>query len=479
MNKLDVINDLKKVGITQGDVILLHSSLVSIGYVDGGADAVIDAFLDIIGPEGTLVAPVFGASLGIITNLVKGRPEAIISNNPKGCVAAIGKDAAFICENHADAETAHGEDTPYLKIANLGGKICLLGVDQDRNTTLHSVEALLRLPYLKSTTAIISTSEGDIEKTYPYYPGPHRDFIQLDHLLREQNKIKIGKVGNSVIRIMKSRDMIDAFVELGTKNPAFCLCDNPNCADCVGQKADIFSSEIGKESFTLGTSGILAGRYVPEMVENMKRAGITHIELDYIEGKPIQKVDKVKLSNAVTELRDNGIEIIALRSSVADLDISGLLERATENKITSVSMPLNGNMKSFIEQASEQDISISFYNTSQGAEAITAELFKLKEFDIKPSFIFNAANFATVGEMPFLGSYKKKLRRFITQLDIEDITFDSTPTTLAKGNAEIKELMSILRCASYNGYFVLGAKNRFTATLEETKSRFTELLKTM
>ena len=64
MTKQEIIAGLREMGLTTGDKVLLHSSLFSLGNVEGGPDAAIDAFLEVLGSDGTLLVPVFGA-LGI------------------------------------------------------------------------------------------------------------------------------------------------------------------------------------------------------------------------------------------------------------------------------------------------------------------------------------------------------------------------------------------------------------------------------
>jgi len=479
MNKSEIKDGLKKLGLKSGDVVLLHSSLPSLGQVDGGGEAVVDAFLEVIGKDGTLIAPVFG-QLGILTSVIKNYSEAEISDCPFGTVAAIGRQAKEFCQNHWQADTAHGKNTPYLKIAEAGGYICLLGVDQDRNTTMHSVEALLQLPYLRdSGERTFSTSEGEQSKSWKHYPGPHRDFISFDSLLLKDDIMKIIRIGNAQVRLINSRAMIDVCCAVGRENPGFALCDNPNCKDCVMQRAAIAANEIGQESFTLVTSALLAGRYVPEMIENMQKSGISCIELDYIQGIPIQNISSEKLVQAVKELRDNACEIVSLRSSRFDTDITKLLDMAVENNIQNLVMPFNSEIRKYCEMAVERKMNIAFYNTVQSSEYVNATLRGVKDNGITAGLVFNAANFASAGEKPFLDSYRKGVRSFIVQLDVEDMTFDGMPVSLAEGNAEVKELISILRCRNFSGRIVLGAKNRFTATLQESAAEFKYLLETM
>src|SRR5665647_1335547 len=57
VTQVDIEQGLKQMGIRKGDTLLIHSSLKSFGHVQGGADAVIDAFLSVLGEEGTFIVP--------------------------------------------------------------------------------------------------------------------------------------------------------------------------------------------------------------------------------------------------------------------------------------------------------------------------------------------------------------------------------------------------------------------------------------
>ena len=479
LSQAEIESGLRNLGLGQGDVVLLHSSLASLGYVEGGADAVVDAFLNVIGAAGTLVVPIFGA-LGVVTEVVRNRPEAVRSVHPKACVAAIGRMAEIICREHWKPDLAHGPETPYTRIAEMGGYVCLLGVDQDRSTTLHTTEEQLRMPYLQPTAEVaFMTPEGEVTRSWPFFPGPHRDFIGLDRVFRESGKMRIGRIGNSVVRLMKSADLIRIAEQAGREDPAFVLCDNPNCAACVRQRADLRRDRFGRESFTLAASASLAGRYAEEIADNCLAAGIAAVELDCIRGAPLNQVKTGTLEKAVTALRENGCEPVALRLSCVPEALDKALALATENGIRRLVLPLSLNAAAQIGAARGKDVALSFFNAYLDSATASRLLLELRGDGLEAGFTFSPNGFARAGENPFLGSYAKRLRRFIDQLDLEDMTFDGTPQPLGRGNAEIKELISILRCASFAGFFVIAAANRFVGSLQDAVKRLETLLDTM
>lgn len=54
LTALDITNAVKAVGVNEGDILNVHSSLRALGEVDGGVDAVIRGLEKAIGKEGTL-----------------------------------------------------------------------------------------------------------------------------------------------------------------------------------------------------------------------------------------------------------------------------------------------------------------------------------------------------------------------------------------------------------------------------------------
>jgi aminoglycoside 3-N-acetyltransferase len=473
MDKKEIKKGLSDLGLKKGDSVILHSSFISLGHVEGGPDTVIDAFLETLGSKGTLVTPTFGA-LGILTDTIKNRSGAVKSYCNGATVAAIGGSAEKLCFEHWKAETLHGKNTPYTRLADIGGYVCLLGVDQDRNTTLHSVEALLEMPYLKTHNGEFTDEKGKKRiGEWKYFPGPHRDFIGLDHIYRESGKMKVGRIGNAVVRLIKAKDLIDIGLELGKKYPDFTLCDNPNCMDCVRQRAGNFEARIrNSECFTLAASMRLAGCYVPEAIDNLKGAGISLIELDFINRKPAGMLKNENIVAAAEEFAVEGIAVSGMRLFHVPDSFAGMFSEPKVIKaVRRLIIPLSES-DAFTADARRAGWKVDFFNQNQTAMTAAARLNKLHG-----RMVFNPANFAAAGEKPFLKSYGAgRFIKKICALDISDGLFDGTPAALACGNAEIKELVSILRCHSFSGIFTLGGGSVFPGSLMESRRQFEKIL---
>jgi aminoglycoside 3-N-acetyltransferase len=474
----DIQTGLRELGLAEGDVVLLHSSLSSFGHVVGGAQTVVSAFLSVLGDRGTLVVPTFGA-LGVVMDLVKKDPRAVQSVHPIASVAAIGPAAEEICRDHYKAETAHAEDTPYQRIADMGGYVCLAGVDQDRNTTLHTVEATLKMPYLSDRTCTFDIPLGRVRRTFHYFPGPHRDFIGLDRLLRDSGKMRIHRIGNAVLRLIRSRDLIEIGLQVGREDPAFVLCDNPHCEDCVSQRAALRQDRLARESFTLVAASGLAGRYVPQIVENLHACGIRHVELDVIQGLPVHVLGEDQLRAVVHDLRDGGRIIASARCHGVPLRLEEFMDRLADCGIDRLVLPISAEAATHASMAAQRGLNLSLRNTIEPSPMVSRLLTEWQDDGHQVGFTFNAANFARVGEKPFLHSYRQSLHRFVDALDLEDACFDGTPQPLARGNAEIKEMVSILRCASFAGPMTLTAANRSAGDLRDAVAAFETLLDRM
>jgi len=228
----DMIKEcLAALGIVEGDIVFFHSSLKSIGHVEGGADAVIDAFLETLGNSGTLVLPALcrydweKTSLetitkawdiqttptytGLIPETLRKRPGSVRSDNITHSVTAVGRYASEITKDHKKAhggewaanrpkwasQGAFGENSPWDKLYTLDAKYMLIGVDFHSCTMLHHVQVVFLENYLR--------------KTDGHAPWPTFDFRQMGQKLENLGIVRIGKIGGAVTRLMSCRSLVD------------------------------------------------------------------------------------------------------------------------------------------------------------------------------------------------------------------------------------------------------------------------------
>ena len=93
---------------------------------------------------------------------------------------------------------------------------------------------------------------------------------------------------------------------------------------------------------------------------------------------------------------------------------------------------------------------------------------------------FNPLGFVVVGKNPFLRVYYKgSIKHYVRQLYVTDGTKDGEPTLPGQGTGEVKELISILRCRSFDGFLTLRAETDKPEAFKETAKAFWKLLDTM
>ncbi len=228
--------------ISEGSWVLLHSAMGQLGHVVGGADAVIDAFLELVGPSGTLLAPTLTGDetlgpekppvfdpvasacwTGRIPETLRARPGAVRSLHPTHSVAALGADAEALTRDHIDSMTPCDELSPYGKLAQDDrGLIVLLGVDQESNTTMHHVEEMAGAPYHmqpEPSEATIVLPGGPVKRsTMLHLYGPERRFMVLEPALLQRGIQRNVQVGGALVRVVKSRPMVRLAVRAVTAN---------------------------------------------------------------------------------------------------------------------------------------------------------------------------------------------------------------------------------------------------------------------
>ncbi|MEA3349435.1 MAG: AAC(3) family N-acetyltransferase, partial [Chloroflexota bacterium] len=147
----DILKKFKQIELTKSGVIMVHSSYKSLGGVEGGAGTVIDALLEFVGPQGTVLLPNFEfkswteshyfdvaethSKMGIIGELARLRPDALRTPHPIYSFAAIGKrkDEFAAC----DDEEAYGPNSVFARFHQLNGTIVSIGLHWNSTFSLH------------------------------------------------------------------------------------------------------------------------------------------------------------------------------------------------------------------------------------------------------------------------------------------------------------------------------------------------------
>ena len=240
MTRADLVEGFRASGLATASIVLVHSALRTLGRVEGGAETVRDALLDVLGPNGTLVAPTFTfvhevepqpplidpaqdrSEMGAITEAVRRHPTARRTAAYRHSFAAIGAAADTIADvNPALAPFDLG--SAFGAMLRLDAQVMLLGVPYSRSTSHHFAEWVAQVPYREPHVRsvrlrqpdgrIVPMTMGDYQPRPSgdgtYYGSRATDFNKLGRMLEERGAVAIAPVGNAMVRRFAMRDLID------------------------------------------------------------------------------------------------------------------------------------------------------------------------------------------------------------------------------------------------------------------------------
>lgn len=255
ITKQQITKRIRELGVSKGDTVILHSSLSSIGWVSGGAPAVIDSFQTVLTQSGNLVMPThtghYGdpqlwrnppvpeewveiirdsippyrpeitptrGNMGQIPECFRSYPNVHRSKHPVRSFAAWGADAQEIVANH-DLSYGHNENSPLSSIYERDGKVVLLGVTQRTNTSIHLAEHLAE--YDKETRMNGAPIIKDGDKTWVTFPEiiyPEDNPEQRVSIGEEfedtyLDLVNRGMVGNAETVVLPQRELVDFSID--------------------------------------------------------------------------------------------------------------------------------------------------------------------------------------------------------------------------------------------------------------------------
>ncbi|KAH7192894.1 uncharacterized protein B0J16DRAFT_411539 [Fusarium flagelliforme] len=196
--KSSLTNGLRTLGLKPRDNVLVHCSLSSIGWINGGAETLTHSLLEVLTSEGTLVVPTQTSSnsdpsawvdppvpkdwwqtirdtmpafdpqtsrtqrMGVLAETVRTWPGAMRSMHPQTSFSAVGANAGLVTEGHA-LDCMFGKNSPLARLEELDAKVLLIGVGFDKCTCFHLAEYRTGAP--KANNSFAALVDGNREWT--------------------------------------------------------------------------------------------------------------------------------------------------------------------------------------------------------------------------------------------------------------------------------------------------------------------------
>jgi Aminoglycoside N3''-acetyltransferase len=250
ITKNDILRALSALGLRRGNIVMVHTSLSKIGYVCGGAQAVIEALIETVGEHGTIMMPTqtwknldpetgvhgdtseedwdtirenwpaYNKSLtptntmGAVAEMFRSWPGAMRSDHPARSVAAWGRYAEHLVSDH-DLSNIFGDGSPIGKLYELNGKVLLIGVGYNKNTSLHLADARAEYPGKHNSiehSAIMENGKR-IWKAYETLFVDGDDFDRIGMAFEQDNPVEKTALGNAELRLMSQRKLVDFAVQ--------------------------------------------------------------------------------------------------------------------------------------------------------------------------------------------------------------------------------------------------------------------------
>ena len=245
------VDQVRALGVEPGMTLIVHSSLSSMGFVVGGAPAVILALEQALGEQGTLAMPTHSADLtdpagwenppapvawhatiretmpafrvdltpsegvGIIPESFRKQEGTLRSYHPFVSWAARGLYAEVITANHG-LSMSSGETSPVARLYDLGAYVLFLGSKWDCNTSFHLAEYRNRFAERKRCTrgGPVLTETGETRwATYEDIYFYDADFMEIGAAFEATGKVKTGPIGKATCKLFAQREAVDFAVQ--------------------------------------------------------------------------------------------------------------------------------------------------------------------------------------------------------------------------------------------------------------------------
>lgn len=246
-----LVQDLRALGIHEGQAVMMHASVKAVGGVMGGPDVILRALIETLGQTGTLMMyagwedipdyvvelppevqsvyyaeyPAFDAATSravrdhsILAEFMRTLPGTERSLNPEASMIAIGAQAGWITRDHP-MNYGYGAGTPLEKLVQIKGQVLLLGAPLDTITLLHYAENRANLRHKNivqySCPVLIDGRKVWIE-VEDFDTGEHHDDYTFEQIALEYlaaNRGRRSRVGNAESFLFDAADLTAFAIE--------------------------------------------------------------------------------------------------------------------------------------------------------------------------------------------------------------------------------------------------------------------------
>ena len=255
VNVSALAEQLRALSVEPGGVLLVHTSFRAVRPVEGGPEGLIAALRTALGDAGTLVMPSWGdddespfdptttpaaSDLGVTAEIFRRLPGVRRSRHGQA-FAAIGPDADRILTDPLPLPP-HIPESPVGRVYELDGRVLLLGVGHEADTTLHLAELIAGVPYRLPKHCTVLRDGIPVRVDYSENDHCCERFALADGWLRARGLQQEGRVGHAHARLARSSDIVAVALEHLQQDPlVFLHPANTGCAECDEARASVTS----------------------------------------------------------------------------------------------------------------------------------------------------------------------------------------------------------------------------------------------
>ncbi len=235
----ELLRAIRSLGITAGDAVMLHSAFEPHHGFRGSADALIEVFLDAVGPTGHLLMPSMPyrssslaylksgrrfdvrrtvSMMGMVSEMFRRRAGVLRSVHPTHPILVVGPQAERFVAAHPQCRYPCGPGSPFDELALAQGKVLFFNAGFATITFFHWLEHMVRdqLPFALYTDEPFDVAVIDADgnertvTTYVYAQDAidRRRFEIFEQAMRDRDAIRACRVGNSQLLAVDLKDAI-------------------------------------------------------------------------------------------------------------------------------------------------------------------------------------------------------------------------------------------------------------------------------